>query len=174
METTRSRWRIRYAKTANSRARHIDVDVAAGDRPSARVEPERARLQDGRALDRSASGQHAKAGHQHSERERFRDVVVGAGGEGLDLVVVGISRRQHEDRRPVVGLPQRREHLPAVHAGHHPIEDDDVVVVLGGQPEAVDTVVGHVDRAPLGFEAQPKTVGEPHFVIDHRTRTDQV
>jgi hypothetical protein len=28
--------------------------------------------------------------------------------------------------------------------------------------------VCNIDRTPLGFEAQPKPLGEPHFVVDHK------
>src|SRR3546814_8617985 len=47
------------------------------------------------------------------------------------------------------------------------VEHDDVVLVLGGVPESVDAVMGHVDRTTFGLEPPAQAVGEPYFVIDH-------
>ena len=86
----------------------------------------------------------------------------------LDLVVVGVAGGQHENRRPVVGIAQCGEHLPAVHARHHPVQDNHVVLVFGGIPEAVDTIVRDVDSTSFGLEPEPEPIGEAHFVVDHQ------
>ena len=44
----------------------------------------------------------------------------------------------------------------------------DVVRELAHAPEAVDAVVGDVDRHPLRFEAAAHAVGEAHLVVDQQ------
>ena len=147
-------------------ARQLDVSVAAGHPARARVEAEVTRRQHGRALGGTAAYEGSDARDQHGERERLGDVVVSASLERLDLVLVAISGRQHEDRRPVVLGAQCRTHLPAAHAGHHQVEHDGVVRVLARHPEPVDAVVGHVDRESFGHETTSNSFGEGDLVVD--------
>src|SRR5262245_43736305 len=59
-------------------------------------------------------------------RERLHDVVVDAGAERLDNVVLGGVGRDHQDRRlfRLVLAAQGPDEVDAVHLGHVPVRDD--------------------------------------------------
>src|SRR3954468_14609249 len=80
--------------------REVDLGVLAPDAAGGRVELERADLEHRRALHRAATGQRAQAGEQLGEGERLGEVVVGAAVEAGHAVLHGVTRGQHDHRRP--------------------------------------------------------------------------
>ena len=99
-----------------------------------------------------APEQGAHAGGEHGERERLRQVVVGAGVERLRLVEVAIFGGEHEHG----GVDTRRTEVAAdaeaVTARQQDVEDDEVVAALRRPPEPVVTVGGNFDGEALGFQ----------------------
>ena len=102
-----------------------------------------------------AAHERPDAGDEHRERERLRQVVVGAGVERLGLIEVAVLGGEHQDRGPVVAGSQVGAHLVAVAAGQHQVEHDQVVGALGRHPQPVVAVVGDVAREALGLQAAP-------------------
>jgi hypothetical protein len=100
-----------------------------------------------------ATGQRVEAGHQDGERERFGEVVIGAGVERLCLVEVTILGGEHEHRGPDLHGPKFGTDLEAVLLGQHEVEHEQVVTVLGRQPQPLDTIEGELDGEPVGFES---------------------
>src|SRR5512139_1513953 len=117
-----------------------------------RVDAQVTHLDGHRGAARGPPQQGPDVGDEHRERERLGQVVVGAGVEGLRLVVLAVLRRQDQDRRPVPPLPEHAADLEPVPAGEHQIQDQQVVAVLGGFPQTVLAVEGHVDGEALGVE----------------------
>ncbi len=108
------------------------------------VQRQRARGQHyGGALGGSgAADQRPQPRHQHDERERFGQVVIGAEIERVGLVVIAVLGGQHQHRGgPHLAGPQLPQHLVAAHRGQHDVEHDDVEVVLDRLPQPVDAVV---------------------------------
>ena len=90
-----------------------------------------------------------QAGEQLVHAERLGDVVVGAGVEGGDLVVLGAAADSTMigHRGPA---PQALDHLDAVDAGQTEVEDDDVGMVAGASCSASSPVGGQVDLVAAG------------------------
>ena len=135
-----------------ARARARRRDRAAGRRPRARPAAGRRRV---------AAG--AQPGHEHRERERLRQEVVGAGVERLGLVPLAVLGGEHEDRRPDALRAQRPADLVAVHARQQDVEDDRAVGALPGAPQAVEAVVHDLDVEALGRagRGRPRRPGRP-------------
>ena len=78
-----------------------------------------------------AAGGGADAGEQFVDVERFGDVVVGAGVEGVDLVVAVGPAGEHDDGYRGPGA-QGPDDVDAVDVGQSEVEDDEVGPVVGG------------------------------------------
>src|SRR5699024_2183564 len=89
------------------------------------------------------AGTQLHAGQELLEAEGLGDVVVRAALEPLHRVVHAGAGGDHEDRDLRVHLPQRPEHLEAVHAGQAHVEDEQVEVPAGGEIEGGDAVLDH-------------------------------
>src|SRR5579884_778503 len=96
-----------------------------GDGGLLEVDADRADLHDrlGRRADPPQHG--AQPREQLADRERLRDVVVGAGVESGDLLVVVADRGDEDDRR-LAPLAQAATHLAAGAVGQQQVEDDGV------------------------------------------------
>jgi hypothetical protein len=119
-------WCSRYSSIANSRrVRSIcsppshTSRVAGSNRSSPAFEHGGPRLH-------PATAQGPQPGNQHRVRERFGQVIVGAGEQPLDLVPYAVLRGQHQDRGPVAFAAQRPAHLVTVRAWQHDVENDGV------------------------------------------------
>ena len=117
---------------------------------------------------RRPAQQGADAGDEHRERERLRQVVVGARVERLGLVELAVLGREHEDRRPDAGGAQVGAHLEPVAPGQHDVEDHEVVAALDRHPPPFQPVVGDLDREALGLEAAPHGAGDLPVVLDQQ------
>ena len=117
-----------------------------GGKDKRRAGPQVADL-DGRVL--GAVGpprQGPHAGQEFLEGERFHEVIVGPEVEPADSVRHGVFGRQDQDvRGPALG-PQAAEDRQAVHFRKHQVQDDHVVVVVGGVPQPLFAVARHVER----------------------------
>src|SRR4051812_22142120 len=80
--------------------RQRDLGAAAPHAPGRGIQPQVADLQDGRALHRPAAGQRPQPRQQLCERERLRQVVVGAAVQAGHAVLDGVARGQHQHGRP--------------------------------------------------------------------------
>ena len=65
-----------------------------------------------------------------------------------------------------MGGAQAATHFEPVEARQHHVEDDGVVVVLGGEPQAVGPVEGDVDRVALLAQATFEEGRHPRLVLD--------
>ncbi len=100
------------------------------------VELEVGELEQLRLAHHAAPQQRADAQHQLDERERLDQVIVGTELKPVDAVVDVIARGQ-EDHRQVAPRAQRAHDFPAVDAGQHHIEHDEVVGMLQRHVQAV-------------------------------------
>ena len=121
-------------------------------------------LEDDRPL---PAHERAKMRHELCGREGLRHVVVSAVVEPCDFVRNAASRRQHEHGRVDVRIANLSNDFVAVHAGHHNVEDDGVVISDDGPVSSGRTVVHHIDRVVAFFEDSPKSLGELCVVFDN-------
>ena len=112
-----------------------------------------------------ATQRRPKPGEQLVHAERLRDVVVGAGVEGGDLVGLRIAGRQDEDRDRAP-LPQPADDLDAVHPREAEVEDDDVGSVVGRQLQRRLAGGGQVDLVAPGPQVGRQRPEDGRFVVD--------
>ena len=131
-----------------------------------RVEDHVADLQLYRPFGSAAADQRPEPCHHLGVRERFDQVVVGAGVEPTDPVGDGVARRQHQDGHPAATCTQRAAHRDPVEAGQHHVEQDRVVVLAAGQLDRLRAVAGHVNAVPVAFQATADGADQLHFVVN--------
>ena len=123
----------------------VDAFAVARDAPFHDVDFHVGDVQQVGFADRSAPQQGADPGHQFGKCKRFHQVVVGAQLQALDAVVDFVARGQEQHRRRM-GLAQFADHLPAIHAGQHDVQHDQVIVFGGGAVQAVGAGPDPVDH----------------------------
>ena len=106
------------------------------------------------------------------EAERLDQVVVGAGVQAPHPVVDAVPGRQQQHRRPAAAGPQLPGHLQPVEVGQHDVEHDRVVVDLGGQPQGLGAVPGHVDGVALLLKTTLEQQRQPGLVLGHQEPHD--
>src|SRR5207248_323260 len=143
----------------------VELVVAPPGQMGGGIEPQVAGRQHRRAGRCPPPQQRPQPGGEDHEREWFGQEVVGAGVERLGLVELTVLGGEHEDGRPVAGLPEGRAHPEAVHPGQHDVEDDGVVAAFAGPPEAVFPVRGDIDGEALRLQSAPYRIGEARFVL---------
>src|SRR5215211_508573 len=131
------------------RPRQHELDVPAPDAPSGGVESQRSDLDDRRTLRLPAPRQRTDAGEELGERERLRQVVVGAAVQPGHAIVDAVPRGQHQDRRPDAAASELAADVDPVPAGEHDVEDDRVVRSRTRHPERVLAGLGDVGRVAL-------------------------
>ena len=146
--------------------RELDLGVAAPDAPRGRVEAQVADREHRRPLGRAAPGERPQPGEQLGERERLRQVVVGAGVEAADAILDRVARGQHQHRRPDAVRAQPAADLDAVHAGEHQVEHDRVVLGRARHPQRVFAGAGDVGGVRLLDEPAPQQRRELGLVLD--------
>ena len=116
----------------------------------------------GRA-DLAQGGAHAR--HQLAHAEGLGDVVVGAAIEGLHLVALVRSHRQHDDRH---GGPftHAGDHLHAVQVGQTEVEHHQVRLVDRRRPDGGVGVLGLYHGIAVGVEAGLEEPADLRFVVD--------
>jgi hypothetical protein len=93
---------------------------------------------------RRAADERPDAGDELVQVERLREIVVGAEVEIGNLIGRRIASGEDQDRSGLC-LAQLAEHLAALHAGEHQVENNGVIVSLLGLPQPLLAVGGRVD-----------------------------
>ena len=109
----------------------------------------------------------ADAGQQLVRAERLGQVVVGAGVEPGDPVDLRGPGREHDDRDLALAADQA-EQLEAVEAGHHHVEQDQVVPAAEGPGEAPAAVVGGLQADAAPGEELLHQLAELDVVVDQQ------
>src|SRR5258705_7730185 len=99
------------------------------------------------------------------DRERLREVVIGASIEAFDTVGDAIERCQHEDRRVEPTPAERRAHLETVDPGEDDVEDDHFVRKGSGPFERQGAVGDDIDGMAVSDETPANGVGDRRFVL---------
>jgi hypothetical protein len=146
--------------------RQLDQRLSPADGPRRRVQRQPGRLQPRGTLARPPPQQRADPCGQLGEGERLGQVVVRADIQPADTVIDVITDREHEHRHPPAPLPELPAQLEAVHARQHDIQDDDVVGVLDGHPQAVLPGPGDVNRVAFLLQA---TLEQPRIFAESST-----
>jgi hypothetical protein len=104
-------------------------------------------------LSRARPPQHrADPSQQLPQGERLGDVVVGAQLEAAHAVPLLAAGGQHDHRDVDPAAPQLAADVPAAHARHHDVEQDQVGRLAGRPPQPVLAVQAH--RGLVALEAQ--------------------
>ncbi|MNF82598.1 hypothetical protein D3C84_649070 [compost metagenome] len=86
----------------------------------------------------------------------------------MDALVHGIPRGEEQHRNLHAGFAQAAQHLPAVEAGEHHVEDDQVVLAGKCQRAAFEAVGGEVGgKSGLGHALAQELAGLG-FVFDYQ------
>ena len=147
------------------------MPVAAGDVAGHRVQRqvgEAQRLRVGFLVGDGATQQRAQPGEQFFERERFGEIVVGAGVESADALGDGVPRGQHQNRQVVAGRSQPPTDLEPVEARHHHIHDGDIGTVGDDLLQCLDTVTRRVDRIAVERQRPSERLTNRPIVVDHK------
>jgi hypothetical protein len=113
-------------------------------------------------------GAHAR--RQLAERKGLHDVVGGTEVESTHAILHLASRRQHDDRDPGIDLANLREHLEAVEAGQHDVEDDQVRGAGEEGAHGGRSVGGEFDYVPLRLQPLFDERGDQRFVFDQQNQ----
>jgi hypothetical protein len=124
-------------------------------------------IEDRRGWDGWPARERVDPGYQLGERERFREVVVGAEAEPVHPVADAAGRRQDQDPGPQRGVDHPSAHRVAGGFGHIAVEHGDVVAVdtepLHRRLAVVTDVNGHRQLAQAlgdGVREQPLVIGK--------------
>ena len=160
--------RISASSSANSFERERDLRAVAratrASRGRATAVPTSSTL--GRSAGRRRR-ERAQAGEQLVERERLREVVVGADVEARHAIGDRVACRQHQHGRPDAVGAQPATRLEAVDLGQHDVEHDRVVVVRLAHPERVLAARRDVGRMALLGESATQECRDLRLVLDH-------
>ena len=146
--------------------RELDLDIPAPDLPRRRVESQIPDLDDSRPLRDASARERAQPSVQLRERERLREIVVGAGVESGDAILDASARSQHEHGRPDSVLAPGATHAHSVEARQHQVEHDRVVLDRLSHPEGVVARSRHVDRVSVLAQAADEKAGHLELVLD--------
>ena len=106
----------------------------------------------------------ADAREEFVHAERFGDVVIGAGVESGDLLLLRVSRGQDEDGcgEPA---PEAAHDVDPVQVGQAEVEDDQVGWVGAGRGEGGGSVVGGGHDVAARAQVDGECAGEADFVV---------
>ena len=100
---------------------------------------------------RGATKQRADAAAELADRERLRDVVVGAELEAEHLVELVVARGEHDDRDGALGA-QPPADLEAVDSRQHDVEHDEVDLLLAEASQRLLAVTRLDDAVAVPLE----------------------
>lgn len=101
---------------------------------------------------------------QFARAERFGDIVVGAGLQPEDAVLLVTAGGEHDDGdRPV--LPHSAADLEAVHGGEHQVQDDEVGPVRREPCQRGGTVAGLLDGVTGAVQIADDDLGDGRVVV---------
>ena len=139
----------------------------SGDRPARRGVVRRRRRRPpvgGFAVAGRAAQDGPHPGHQLAEPVGLGDVVVGPDLEADHRVDLGALGRDHDDRHRRVG-PDGPAHVDARQPGQHEVEEDEVGLDLGEEPERLGAVDGHGHVEALAGQSDHQRVDERLVVL---------
>ena len=110
----------------------------------------------------------ADAREQLLEGDRLCEVVVGTDVEQRHTIGDVVPSGDNDDGRPAIAVAQRSAHLDSVHVAEPEVEQDRVVLVLGGEPDRLRPAGRPVDGVPLLLEAARDQGGQLRLVLDHQ------
>jgi len=106
------------------------------------------------------------ARQQLRERERLHEVIVGAELQALDAVLHRIARGEEEHGHLLPALPDGRDHRPAVAAGEHDVQHDQIIGAGLEEAEAFIAAGGGVDDVAMLGHALLEVGGRFRVVFD--------
>ena len=154
------------SSTANSRVESSSSISPRQARWAARIEAQVAHLDRRRPLARRAPHDRPQAREQLGERERLRQVVVGAGVEAADPVADRVAGGEHQHRHPHLALAQAAQGRETVDGRQHHVEQDGVVRRGLDHPQRVLAVGGDVCCVALLAQAAGDQGRHLRFVLD--------
>ena len=157
------------AEQAHLRRRQPDLTLAhvAGELGDVEREPARADLRGPRLLPhpRGAPQDSAHSRRKLAGAERLRDVVVCAGVQPPQAVLLVHARRQHDDR-DVRLRAQRLAHLRPVELREHQVEHDEVRLALASEPQPLLAVRGRQHLVAVVPEVPGHEIGGRRVVFN--------
>jgi hypothetical protein len=109
----------------------------------------------------------ADAGKQNIERERFREVVIGAQIQSADHVCGRAPGREHEDPQCAVVASKVPKNGEAVLVRKADVEDDEVKASGAGEVFARRSVRSGLDDIPFRLKSAFQQSGHFHFVFNN-------
>ena len=108
--------------------------------------------------------------HQLARGKRLGEIVVGAGVEAADAIILGLARGQHDDRdmRSRLVAAQAAAHLDPAGALDHPVEDDEIGRVLGRQHQRLVAVGRGADVVTLVTKTVIEQFQQRRIVLDEK------
>src|SRR5688572_18000255 len=92
-------------------------------------------------------------------------------GRGLGRSLVDLAaEHDHGDGVDAVALADATQHLPAVHLGHHHVEEDEIRRLLVEGSETLLRVRGLADRIALHLQVDADELTQPLVVVDDQDR----
>ena len=116
-------------------------------------------------LQRRAPQERAGAGEQLREGEGLGEVVVGAGVQAGHLVVDLVAGGEQQDRGGRPRGAHAAQHLEAVHAGQHDVQDDGVELGVQGALQPSPAVGLHRHHEAGFAQALTDEAGDAAFVF---------
>ena len=99
-------------------------------------------------------------------REGLGDVVITAGFEGAQDVVLGSAGGQHQNGNRLILAPQGFANIEARRAGQHDVEDDEVEAAILEGRDGLIAAGDHLGRVPLVIQGVAEARGDGRFVFD--------
>jgi hypothetical protein len=148
--------------------RELELAVAAPRPPRRRVDPDvrHCPLHIAVALAPAQEGAYARG--EHRERERLREVVVGARIEAEDLVELRASGGEDEDREIGMVRPCAPADLDAVEVGQTDVEDDEVGRAARQALERRVATGDVLDLVLLARQRADQRLADRIVVLDHQ------
>jgi hypothetical protein len=107
----------------------------------------------------------ADPGQQFVHPERLGQVVVGAGIEGGDLVVLPPARRDDDDRH-AAPAPHFPGHIDAIAVGQPEVKQDHLRVLRRRRDQRLLGRLGLGHPEPLRGERRPEKAAHLRFILD--------
>ena len=148
--------------------RQLELDLAAPRAVRRGIDPQVSGAEHRRPLHGSAPRQRPEPRQQLGERERLRQIVVGAGVQTPHAVLDRVTRREHDDRRPKARGPQPPAHLEAIRPRQHHIEDHCVEVRRAREQQCLLAVAGDLRDPAVAPQTAPDGRCHPRVVLDHQ------
>lgn len=142
----------------------LDALAVAGDgaRKQVKVQRPDGQLGDFAALLRAA-GDGGDARRKLGHGEGLHDVVVGPGAQPVNLVVHRPQRGEEDHRRLDPGRAQRLDQRQPVEPGHHPVDDEQIVIAAHGLRQRLAPVQDVIHH--MAFAGEPLADPVAGFLI---------